>query len=125
MNSFETPLKIHTPFSAAAKYKVNTKTGQQITENMSLNQLDAFIDNSILSLCLFREEKVGIQEIQTQVVQICRRMNNFHMKIHVQNRTNQSEKQNKKKQHDRGIQIMNNTANKNHDIPPYPCSCYS
>lgn len=27
MNSFGTPLKIRTPFSAAAKYKVNTKTG--------------------------------------------------------------------------------------------------
>lgn len=76
---------------------------------MSLNQLDTLIDNSILSLCLFREEKVGMQEIQTQVVQICRRMNNFQVKIHVQNRTNQSEKQNKKKQHDGGIQVMNNS----------------
>lgn len=91
---------------------------------MSLNQLDTLIDNSILSLCLFREEKVGMQEIQTQVVQICRRMNNFQVKIRVQNRTNQSEKQNKKK-HDGGIQVMNNTANKNCDISPYPCSCYS
>lgn len=51
-------------------------------------------------------------------------MNNFQVKIRVQNRTNQSEKQNKKK-HDGGIQVMNNTANKNCDISPYPCSCYS
>lgn len=36
-------------------------------------------------------------------------MNNFQVKIHVQNRTNQSEKQNKKKQHDGGIQVMNNS----------------
>lgn len=79
---------------------------------MSLNQLDTLINNSIFSLCHFRVEKVGMQEIQTQVVQICRRMNNFQVKIHVHNRTNQSKKQNKKKQHDGAMQVMNNTANK-------------
>lgn len=49
-------------------------------------------------------------------------MNNFQVKINVQNRTNQSKEQTEKKQRDRSIQIMNSMANKNHDTPSYPCS---
>lgn len=43
------------------------------------------MDNNIFPPHPFRERKAGIPEIQTQVIEICKRMDNFHVKINVQN----------------------------------------
>jgi len=47
---------------------------------MSLNQLYASIDNNIFSPHPFRAGKAGMQEIQTQVTEVCRGMDDFQSK---------------------------------------------